>query len=112
MTNEGTPPAADDGAADAAGAAPTPVEDFRPQTFQPSRKDRLKPLELLLMSGGASLFVGIIVLASTREIVLSAVFFGIVFIVVLVALAMFSLTFKPDDAEIADIDEQNRGAHG
>ncbi|ALS58277.1 hypothetical protein C5C66_01365 [Rathayibacter toxicus] len=54
-----------------------------------------------------ALFVGLVVLLSTRELVVALIAFGVTFIVVLVAIAMFSLTFKPDDAEIADIDEQD-----
>ncbi|AZZ50592.1 hypothetical protein C5C31_14485 [Rathayibacter rathayi] len=57
-----------------------------------------------------SAFVGLVVLLSTRETVVAIISFGVAFIVVLVAIAMFSLTFKPDAAEIADIDEQD--AHG
>ncbi|WP_244907003.1 hypothetical protein [Rathayibacter caricis] len=86
-------------------------EHFTPRTFQPARKDRLRPLELIGFSAVMALFVGGVVLLSTREIVVALISFGVTFIVVLVAIAMFSLTFKPDGAEIADIDEQDRG-HG
>ncbi|WP_244259317.1 hypothetical protein [Rathayibacter sp. VKM Ac-2759] len=82
-------------------------DDFTPRTFQPTRKDRLRPLELIGFSAGMAAFVGLVVLLSTREPVVAAVSFGVAFIVVLVAIAMFSLTFKPDDAEIADLDEQD-----
>ncbi|WP_228452382.1 hypothetical protein [Rathayibacter toxicus] len=78
-----------------------------PHTFQPTRKDRLRPLELIGFSVVLALFVGLVVLLSTRELVVALIAFGVTFIVVLVAIAMFSLTFKPDDAEIADIDEQD-----
>ena len=93
---------------------PTPEpgsDDAAPRTFQPTRKDRLRPLELIGFSAVMALFVGGVVLLSTRELVVGLISFGVTFIVVLVAIAMFSLTFKPDDAEIADIDEQDRG-HG
>ncbi|MBF4461296.1 hypothetical protein ITJ46_01920 [Rathayibacter sp. VKM Ac-2878] len=56
-----------------------------------------------------AVFVGLVVLLSTREPVVALVALGITFIVVLVAIAMFSLTFTPNAAEIADIDEQDRG---
>ncbi|NQX12439.1 hypothetical protein HQQ80_12435 [Microbacteriaceae bacterium VKM Ac-2855] len=89
------------------------AEDFRAQTFQPTRKDRLRPAELVGVSAVMALFVGLIVMLSTREVVLSIIFFGVAFIVVLVAIAMFSLSFKPDDAEIADLKEQDGdGRHG
>jgi hypothetical protein len=92
----------------AAGQTPgVDADGFRPQTFQPTRKDRLRPAELIAVSAGMALFVGLIVMLSTREIVLSLIFFGVAFIVVLVAIAMFSLSFKPDDAEIADLKEQD-----
>lgn len=71
---------------------------------QPSRRDRLKPVELLVLSGILALFVGLTVLLSTREIVLSLIFFGIAFIVVLVVMAMFSLSIKPNEFEQHEID--------
>lgn len=95
------------------GATPGIGDDFRAQTFQPTRKDRLRPLELIGLSGAMALFVGLVVLLSTREPVLAAIFFGVAFIIVLVAIAMFSLSFKPDDAEIADLKQQDsEGRHG
>ncbi|MWV47724.1 hypothetical protein GRS96_00365 [Rathayibacter sp. VKM Ac-2803] len=70
----------------------------------------MRPLELIGFSAVMAAFVGVVVLLSTREPVVALISFGVAFIVVLVAIAMFSLTFKPDDAEIADLDEQN-GRH-
>jgi hypothetical protein len=72
---------------------------------QPSRRDRLKPVELLVLSAVMSLFVGLVVLLSTREPILAAIFFGVAFIVSLVILAMFSLSIKPNDAEQHEIDD-------
>jgi len=72
---------------------------------QPSRRDRLKPVELLVLSAVMSLFVGLVVLLSTREIILALIFFGVAFIVSLVILAMFSLSIKPNDAEQHEIDD-------
>ncbi len=76
---------------------------------QPTRKDRFRPLELLAISAILAIFVGLVVLMSTREFVLAAVAFGIAFIVALVGLAMFSLAFKPNAEEVTDLEEQNRG---
>ncbi len=76
---------------------------------QPSRKDRFRPVELIVISVILALFVGLIVLMSTREFLLSGVAFGIAFIVGLVGLAMFSLAFKPNAEEVQDLEEQNRG---
>jgi len=90
---------------------PSPSDDdFAPRTFRPTRKDRLRPAELIGLSAVMAAFVGLVVLMSTRELVVALIGFGVAFIVVLVAIAMFSLTFKPDEAEIADLDEQD-GAH-
>ncbi|WP_440709236.1 hypothetical protein [Herbiconiux sp. YIM B11900] len=73
---------------------------------QPSRRDRLKPVELLVLSAILSLFVGLTVLLATREVVLSLIFFGVAFIVVLVVMAMFSLSIKPNDTEQLEIDDE------
>lgn len=59
------------------------------------------------MSGVMAVFTGLIVLMSTRDIVLSLIFLGIAFIVVLVILAMLVLAVRPDGEELTDLDEQN-----
>ncbi|MET0726029.1 MAG: hypothetical protein ABWY36_06730 [Leifsonia sp.] len=79
----------------------------QPPVPQPSRRDLLRPIEMVGGAAIAAIFVGLIVLMVTREPVLAVISLGIVFIVVLVVLAMFAITMKPNDAENADIDEQN-----
>lgn len=74
---------------------------------QPSRRDRLKPVELVGISGVMALFVGLTVLLATRDIVLSLIALGITFIVALVFIAMLVLGIKPNADEKTDIDEQN-----
>ena len=54
-----------------------------------------------------SVFTGLIVLMSTRDIILSLIFTGIAFVVVLVVLAMLVLAVRPDGEELTDLDEQN-----
>jgi hypothetical protein len=76
---------------------------------QPSRSDRLKPAELVGLSGGMALFVGLVILFTTREVMLSVVGLGITFIVALVVIAMLVLGMKPNAAEESDLDEQNHG---
>ncbi|MDO9395288.1 MAG: hypothetical protein Q7T71_01940 [Herbiconiux sp.] len=73
---------------------------------QPSRRDRLKPAELIVISAILALFVGLAVLLSTRELILSAIFFGVAFIVSLVVMAMFSLSIKPNELEQHEIDDE------
>ena len=80
------------------------------QNLQPTRRDRFLPVELLAISAGLAVFVGLIVLIATREFVLAGVGFGVTFIVALVLLALFALAFKPTEAEVEDIHEQDAEA--
>lgn len=77
--------------------------------FQPSRSERLKPVELVGLSGAMALFVSLTILLTTREVMLSVIAFGITFIVALVVIAMLTLGSKPGAAERTDLDEQNHG---
>ncbi|MFT2817437.1 hypothetical protein [Leifsonia sp. A12D58] len=81
-----------------------------PHQFQPSKSDRLKPAELVGLSGVMGLFVGLVLLLVTRDVLFTLIGFGITFIVVLVVIAIFSLGMKPDEAEQSDLDEQNRNS--
>ncbi len=76
---------------------------------QPSRSDRLRPAELVGLSAGMALFVGLVILLSTREVMLSIIGLGVTFIIALVSIAMFALGMKPNAAEETDLDEQNKG---
>lgn len=88
---------------------PTPLE---PSTQQPSRRDRFRPVELLVLSAIVGVFVGLVVAGSIRNIVTGAIFAGIGFIVSLVVLATLAIsTTHPDDAEQRDLDEQDRAGH-
>jgi len=80
-----------------------------PRPGQPSRRDILKPIELLLFAAGAGIFTGLIVLMSTRDMAFALIGFGVAFIVTLVGIAMFALSVAPGDLEKKDIDEQNSG---
>jgi hypothetical protein len=75
---------------------------------QPTRRDRFLPAELLGISGALGVFVGLIVLIATREFILAGVSLGIAFILSLVFMALFALAFKPNAAEVHDIEEQNK----
>jgi len=78
-----------------------------PPNHSPSRSDRLRPAEFLALSAVMALFVGFVVLLTTRQVTLAVISLGITFIVVLVVIAMFALGTKPDAAEKSDLDEQN-----
>jgi len=75
---------------------------------KPSRSEILKPVELVAISAGMGLFVGLTILLATRNWALSSIALGITFIVALVVIAMLALGMKPDAAEKSDLDEQNQ----
>jgi uncharacterized membrane protein len=78
----------------------------------PSRRDRTRPVELLLISAVLAIFIGLVVLMSTRQVVLALIFLGVAFIVALVVLAMLALAVRPTGDEQLDIDEQDRDQGG
>jgi hypothetical protein len=78
----------------------------------PSRQDRLRPLEFVGISAVVAVFIGLVVLFTTRQPILALVFFGIAFIVSLVVIAMLSLAIKPNEAEQTDITEQDDAGDG
>jgi hypothetical protein len=79
-----------------------------PTPTPPSRRDRFRPVELLVMSAGIAVFIGVIVAVSIRNITTGAIFAGIGFIVSLVVLATLAITTRPDDEERRDIDDQDQ----
>jgi hypothetical protein len=74
---------------------------------RPSRRERLRPVELIGIAAVLGVFTGLIVLMATREPVLALIFFGVAFIATLVVTALFVLGMKPTEAEQYDLDEQN-----
>ena len=73
----------------------------------PTLRDRMKPVEILIVSALLGIFTGLVVLMSSRDLILSSIAFGAVFIVCLVAMAMFVLAIKPNKQELLDIEEQD-----
>lgn len=59
------------------------------------------------MAALVAVFIGLVVLLSTREPILAIIFFGVAFIVSLVVIAMLALAVKPDDAEQVDLGIQS-----
>jgi amino acid transporter len=76
----------------------------------PTLRDRMKPVELIIVSALLAVFTGLVVLMSSRDVILSSISAGIVFIVCLVAMAMFVLAIKPNKKELLDIEEQDHTA--
>ena len=82
------------------------------QAAGPSRRDRLRPLELLSLAGAIGVFAGLVVGLATREWILAAIFFGAIFIVSLVVLAMLSLAASSPDENLPGLDDDDRpGGH-
>ncbi len=61
-----------------------------------TRKAQRRPVELVLLCAGLAVFVGLVVMLGTREIVLATIFAVIAFIVALVSAAMFALVESKD----------------
>lgn len=71
----------------------------------PSRRDRLRPVELLGLSALIATFTGLVVLMSTRVAYEAIIGAGVAFIVSLVCIAMFVLALKPKQDELNDIED-------
>lgn len=82
-----------------------------PAGRQPSRREVMRPAELVGGSAIVALFAGVIMLIGARSWMLAGIGFGVVFIVALVVTALFVQSLKPSDDEKADIAEQD-AAHG
>ena len=76
--------------------------------YKPSKREMLRPVEYVGGAAIAAIFTGVITLVATREWNLALIATGGVFIVVLVALALFSMAVKPDAMESAEIHEADR----
>lgn len=73
--------------------------------MEPTRRQRLRPFELVGLSFLIAVFGALVVLVTSREIVFTLIVFGASFIVALVVIAMVVLAIKPNKAELADIEE-------
>lgn len=82
------------------------TEPTKPAPHEPSRRDRLRPLELLGFSGVLAVFAGLVVLLVLRDdegnpnFAMAGIAAGIVFIVVLLTVALVSLGGKPSDEDL------------
>lgn len=62
---------------------------------KPSKSERMRPVELLVMSLVLSLFIGLVVWLTARDFNLGLIFFGISFVVALLLLSMLLFTMYP-----------------
>jgi len=63
----------------------------------PSRRDRMRPVELLGMAAFFGVFVGAFVLMGTRQWGLALILAGVAFVVSLVVLATLLIAVRPND---------------
>ena len=77
-------------------------------SMQPSKRDRTRPAELLGLSGVIAVFVAIVVMISSRDLLLAVIALGATFILSLVILATLALTMNASPEERIDLDEQDR----
>ncbi|MBO1901250.1 ABC transporter ATP-binding protein [Leucobacter weissii] len=77
---------------------PTP-SDPQP-SVTPTRRDRLRPLELVGFAGVLAVFAGLVVLLTTRDLALAGIFAGIGFIVVLLTVALVGLGGSPSEEDV------------
>jgi len=75
---------------------------------EPSKRDRTRPAELLGLSGVIALFVAVVVVLSSRDLLLGVIALGATFILSLVILATLALTVSASPEERIDLDEQDR----
>jgi hypothetical protein len=71
----------------------------------------MRPVELLGLAAVIGVFTGLVVGLATREWILAAIFFGVVFIVGLVVLAMLSLAVVPPDEKLPEQDGEGPSGH-
>lgn len=77
--------------------SPEPTEQ---DSVTPSRRDRLRPLELVGFSGVLGVFAGLIVLMATRDWVLALIFLAVGFIVSVMMVALVGLGGKPSAEDL------------
>lgn len=74
------------------------------QPKNPTIRAKLRPFEYLGGAAVCAVFTALVVLMATRNWLTTAIAFGVVFIVVLVAVAMLLLAVKPDEDERREIE--------
>lgn len=77
-------------------------------TREPSRGEKLKPIELVVISAVLGVFAAAVVMMATQDFKLVFVFGVGGFIIALITIAMLGLGARPNDLEQLDIDFQRR----
>lgn len=71
----------------------------------PSLRERFRPAELLGLSAVLALFLGLVILLTTRDWIFAIIGFGIGFIVAVVIIAMLTMVVKPGEVEEQDTEK-------
>lgn len=66
-----------------------------PYEIRPSRRERVKPLEIVGFSGVLAVFTALVVVFVTDDFILALIFAGIAFIVALMVFALLALSIRP-----------------
>lgn len=88
----------------------TPDPAQKPVT--PSRRDRLRPAELLIFAGILAIFAGAVVAVTTRQWVTAAIVLGAAFIAATMLLALLGLGGKPTEADLKAREDLKRPEDG
>lgn len=65
-------------------------------TENPSRREKLRPGELVGLAAVVAVFVGLVTFMVTRDFFLSLIFLGVTFVIDLMVLAMLMLAVTPN----------------
>lgn len=71
----------------------------------------MRPAELLGLSAVFGAFAGLVVLMTTRDIILALIFFGVAFILSVVFIAMLVLAMKPNPGEQSELAGRDQNNH-
>ena len=63
---------------------------------EPTRRQKLRPIEYVMLSGVMALFAGLVVIMVTRDALLAIIGSGLAFIVVIIGIAMLLLAVSPN----------------
>jgi ABC-type transport system involved in multi-copper enzyme maturation permease subunit len=66
---------------------------------QPTRREKMRPIEYVMLSGFMALFAGLMVLMVTRDGFLALIVSGLVFVVVIIGIAMLMLAVSPNSMQ-------------
>jgi uncharacterized membrane protein YkgB len=76
---------------------------------EPTRRQKLRPIEYVMLSGVMALFAGLVVLMVTRDPLMAFIGSGVVFIVVIIGIAMLLLAVSPNSIPDGEKDVPETG---